>query len=147
MKHNTSHESAVLNFTVVAALMGLGFATAIGATAYVPQKSVSQGTRSSYEYEGYVPVEHTLVSGEVVHLSTDVGFVDDHLEQLGDESAQAISRDEQFRLHGQHMEEVLRLGDYEAWTAFMEGHARIGEVVLEDAFTRFVESREAKWRG
>ena len=140
MKQETKLDTKFIGYTTVAALMGMGFATAMGVSAqgygvYVKRDAINEDRRVAVEtaleegdYESFVAI--------IEEVRPQAQVAEDQFEEM---QVQYMQRKE---YHAQ-LEAILRSGDYDAWVTFMEQHPRITEVITEEIFDRYVVMHEA----
>lgn len=117
-----------LSYTTTAALMGIGFAMALGATAYTG----SLVKRSGYSASHHAAMEEALAAGD---FRTYRAVVEDlHPGALVTEAqfARAQARRAARLWHQEELERVLASGSYEEWLAYMRQHPRISAAISEE---------------
>lgn len=135
MKTNKSLEVKILGFTAVATIIGIGFATAVGASAY----QGAGGIRGHVNPDARKAFNTALENGDYE------ACFEQHKGMMSEERFNAIA--ERQARHDE-LEKVLEENDFEAWSDFIAesedwGRGRIGEVVTEENFPLFVEMHEA----
>ncbi len=135
MNKEKTIDAKLISFAAVAAILGAGFATAVGVSAYGgmmgPQSDMTdrQGVMSAIEdgdYESWV----NLTEGKRGRMAPNT---EDAFNTMVERHKSA--------------EDAIKSGDYDAWAKLMDGHGRISTVVDEDNFDTFVEMHEAMESG
>lgn len=129
MKSDTQpHDRTTLSYTTTAALMGIGFAMALGATAY----SGTLVKRGGYSASHHAAMEEALAAGD---FTTYRAVIEDlHPGALVTETqfVRAQARRAARLWHQEELERVLRRGSYEEWLAYMREHPRISAAIGEE---------------
>lgn len=108
--------------------MGIGFAMALGATAYTG----SLIKRNNYSVSHHAAMEEALATGDfttyravVEDLHPGALVTEQHFERARARRAARL-------WHQEELERVLVQGSYEEWLAYMRQHPRIATAIAED---------------
>jgi len=149
---NTGHNDAVdkrfISYTAAAALMGLGFATALGVSMQSMSSVVKRGGPEqremlvqALEAGDYEALETVLEAASVRHSMPQTG----ELEYVDDGTTDDFSDDSQetHEVHAARLEAVLRTGSMQLWEQYMDKNYHITAAITEDKIDQFLLSRSS----
>ena len=123
-----THERNALSYTTTAALMGIGFAMALGATAYTG----SLVKRNNYSASHHASLEEALARGDfttyravIEDMSPGAIVTEQYFEKARARRAARL-------WHQEELERVLASGSYDEWMMYVRQHPRIASVIAQD---------------
>ena len=140
MKQETTRDTKFIGYTTIAALMGMGFATAMGVSA---QGYGVYAKRGLMNEDHRAAVEAALEEGDYESFVAIIEEVRPQVHVAEEQFAELQARHRERKDHHTQLEAILESGDYDAWVAFMKKHPRITEVITEDTFDQYLVMHEA----